>query len=185
MDALQALQQRVSCPRLTSPGPTPKQLEQLIRAAVRVPDHARLRPWRFLLIEGDSLDKFGELLVKAQLAQDPAASAAAMQKTRNKPLRAPAMIVAIASIKEHPKVPEIEQLISAGAAASNIVTAAFSLGLGAIWRTGTAAYQPIIKQGLGLVAGEHIIGFIYLGTPAAKLKPAPDLAIEDFYKSWS
>lgn len=90
MDALQALQQRVSCPKLTAPGPTPQQLEQLIHAAIRVPDHARLRPWRFLLIAGDGLDKLGELLVTAQLAQDPDATPQALQKTRNKPRRAPA-----------------------------------------------------------------------------------------------
>ena len=185
MDALQALQQRVSCPKLTAPGPTPQQLEQLIRAAIRVPDHARLRPWRFLLIAGDGLDKLGELLVTAQLTQDPDATPPALQKTRSKPRRAPAIIVVIARTQAHSKVPEIEQLISAGAAANNIVTAAFAMGLGAMWRTGNAAYHPIIKQGLGLEANEQVIGFIYLGTPTGVLKPVPDVATNDFFQSWS
>lgn len=185
MDALQALQQRVSCSKLTAPGPTPQQLEQLIRAAIRVPDHARLRPWRFLLIEGDGLDKLGELLVKVQLAQDPDATPQALQKARDKPRRAPAIIVVIASTQTHPKVPEIEQLISAGAAANNIVTAAFALGLGAMWRTGNAAYHPVIKQGLRLEANERVIGFIYLGTPVGVLKPVPDVVINNFLQPWS
>lgn len=184
MDLLMALQTRVSCPLLTDPGPTKDQIEQLIKAAIRAPDHANMRPWRFLLIEGGGRDRMGELLAAAALADNPSCEQSALDKARRKPHRAPAMLVVIASIDEHPKVPAVEQIVSAGAAANNIVSAAFALGIGAYWRTGGAAYHPVVKEGLGLTDNEQIIGFIYLGTPKTDLKPLPDLDPNDYLQIW-
>ncbi len=185
MDVITALQNRVSCALLTEPGPGAEQLEILLKAAVRAPDHAMLKPWRFLLIEGEAREKMGELLVKAVLVDKPDSDAAALKKIRRKPFRAPTILVIIAKIKEHPKVPAIEQIITVGAAANNLVTAAFSLGIGAYWRTGSAAYNSIVKEGLGLAPSEEIIGFIYLGTPQVKFKPAPKIEVGDLLERWS
>lgn len=184
MDLLTALQTRVSCPLLTDPGPSEEQIQELVKAAARAPDHKSLRPWRFLLIEGDARLGMGELLAKAVMSDNPDADAAALDKARRKPLRAPTIIVAIATITEHPKVPEIEQIISAGAAANNLVTAAFAIGIGAYWRTGGAAFHPLVKEGLGLQENEQIIGFIYLGTPKTQLRPAPVAEPGEFIERW-
>ncbi|MCF7982003.1 MAG: nitroreductase family protein [Pseudomonadales bacterium] len=184
MDALTALHHRVSCALLTEPGPSQAQLETMLKAAARAPDHANLRPWRFLLVEGHARQQMGELMAKAVLADKPETEPAALDKVRRKPLRAPTIVIAVAQMKEHPKVPEIEQIISVGAAANNLIIAAFALGVGAYWRTGSAAYHPVVKEGLGLSDNEIIIGFIYLGTPQVKRKPAPEVCIQDIIEPW-
>ena len=184
MDVLTALHNRVTCALLAEPGPSAEQLEIMLKAAVRAPDHANLRPWRFLLIEGAAREQLGEVLVQAALTDTPDSAPEALDKVRRKTLRAPTIVVVVAKLTEHPKVPEIEQIITAGAAATNLVTAAFALGVGAYWRTGGAAYHSVVKEGLGLAKNEVIIGFIYLGTPQVKLKPAPEIRIRDVLVSW-
>ena len=114
MEALEALLQRVSVARLGDPAPTAAQRELLFRAALRAPDHGQLRPWRFLTVEGEARVALGELFARAQQARDPQAPAALLDKARGMPLRAPLLIVAIASLKAHAKVPESEQLLAAG-----------------------------------------------------------------------
>lgn len=165
MDAITALTQRVSVAKLQEPGPSEQQLSQLIAAAVRAADHGLLRPWRFLRVQGEDRDRLGEVFCEAALAGSESVSEAAQQKFRNMPLRAPCLLVVIASIQEHPKVPAQEQVVSAGAAAQNIINAAYALGLGAMWRTGDMAYNPSVTQALGLQANEKLVGYIYLGTP--------------------
>lgn len=179
MDAIEALHNRVSIPVLKDPAPTPEQVQAMLKAATRAPDHKMLKPWRFIIIEGQGRERFGDLLVRAVLAKDPQTTDEVLTKARNKPLRAPMIIVTIACLTDHPKVPEIEQLITAGVAANNIVTAAFALGLGAYWRTGAPAYDEVVKEGLGLAGNEQITGFIYLGTPDGRCRrlPEPDTAI--------
>jgi len=184
MDALTALQARVSCPLLTDPGPTPGQVEQLLKAAVRAPDHQSLRPWRFILIEGAAREQMGELLAKALLVDNPGATTGELDQARRKALRAPAIMVIVVRLTEHPKVPKIEQIISAGAAGSNLVTAAFALGIGAYWRSGKAATHPVVKEGLGLQPHEQIVGFVYLGTPQTRLKPVPEIDTHQLLTCW-
>jgi nitroreductase len=100
-------------------------------------------------------------------------------------MRAPTIIVVVACIKQHPRVPEIEQLISAGAAAQNMLNAAYALDLGAIWRTGDIAYDSTFSKKLGLDANEKIVGFLYLGTAPDGLRTkTPQLNTTDFFKSW-
>ena len=93
-------------------------------------------------------------------------------------------MVVIASPKENPKVPEIEQWLSAGAAAQNMITAAYAQGVGAVWRTGDYAYDPSVMAGLGLSDAERIIGFLYLGTVQIAPPEAPETAIDDYFQSW-
>ncbi|PWB33481.1 nitroreductase [Pseudomonas sp. SDI] len=183
MEALDALLNRVSVPRLVEPAPNAAQREALFQAALRAPDHGQLRPWRFLTIEGAAREKLGELLVAAAQAKGDA-SQAALDKARAMPLRAPLLIVVIARLQEHFKVPKAEQLIAAGCAAHGILIAAHAQGIGAVWRTGELSYTRQVAEGLGLAAGEEVIGFLYVGTPVNEPRQAPVLATEEFVKAW-
>jgi nitroreductase len=189
MDAIAALHQRVSQSRLQAPAPNAEQLEILIRAAIRAADHGNLQPWRFLIIEGEGLVKLGQLFAKRAAMKDTDISQAQLDRFKSMPLRAPMIIVAIAKCQAHPKVPKIEQLIAAGAAAQNLINASFALGLGAIWRTGDMAYDDGIKQALGLVTNEmldeQIVGFIYIGTAASNAAPPRELNPGDFFTAWT
>ncbi len=185
MDALDVLQRRVSAPRLTQPAPTLAQRDAIFRSALRAADHGRLQPWRYLVIEGDTaLARFGELLCQAALVDDPTLSQAAQDAQRRKPFRAPMIVVAIARVVEHPKVPALEQLIAVGAGVQNMLNAAYALGLGAYWRTGAMAYHPHVKLGLGLAQEEQIVGFLYLGTPATPLQAAEPASPGEFFSTW-
>jgi len=185
MDALTALHQRVSVPRLTEPAPTPEQCHGLIKAALRAADHGNLQPWRFLVIEGDGLIQLGELFARVGMLNNPQLSDTEVDRFKSMPKRAPMIIVSIAVCQEHPKVPIIEQVISAGAATQNLITAAFAMGLGAVWRTGDLAYDPQIMAGLGLKTDEKIVGFVYLGTPLTPAGAPKSALPEDFFTVWS
>lgn len=186
MDALDALLTRVSVPRLVDPAPDAAQRELLFRAALRAPDHALLHPWRFLTIEGAAREQLGELFAEALLAgaDQTAAGEQALAKARAMPLRAPLLIVVIANIQNHFKVPAQEQIIAAGCAAHGILLAAHVQGIGAVWRTGELAYNTHVAKGLGLRDNEQVIGFLYLGTPERELRTPQQLPLEDFVSVW-
>jgi len=164
MDALIALTTRVSPAALDAPGPSANALQTILEAAVAAPDHGRMRPWRFILIEGTAREKFGALLAESLQRRDPAAPAGKLEAERKKALRAPLIVVVAAQVQAEAKVPEIEQLVAVGAAAQNMLVAAHALGFGGFWRTGAIAYDPAMKRALGLAETDAIIGFLYLGT---------------------
>ena len=182
--AIDVLINRVSRGLLTAPAPSGDALPLIQRAALRAADHRQLRPWRFLTVEGEGLVRLGELFLAAKQGDNPALSPEDASRTRGLPLRAPMVIVAIASCVEDPKVPEVEQLLSAGAAVQNMLNATHALGFGAMWRTGDLASHPRVRDGLGLAANETIIGFLYLGTPQGPLREAPRLDPQAFFKTW-
>lgn len=184
MDALDALHQRVSAPKLQAPAPSQSQRQALYQAATRAADHGMMQPWRFLEVEDQGLEALGELFLEAALSDNPDLPEAAREATKSKPQRAPLILVAIASCKDNPKVPHIEQIISAGAAVQNMLNAAFAQGLGAYWRTGGMAYHPIVRQGLGLKNGEELIGFVYLGTPAKPFRTPRPVDSNQFVLPW-
>ncbi|WPO98913.1 NAD(P)H nitroreductase [Pseudomonas sp. HR96] len=184
MEALDVLLNRVSVPRLVEPAPTQVQREILFEAALRAPDHGQLRPWRFLTVEGAAREQLGEVLVQAVQASGEA-SEAAMQKARGMPLRAPLLVVVIASLVEHHKVPASEQLLAAGCAAHGILLAAYAQGIGAVWRTGELSYSPVVAESLGLLDNEQVIGFLYLGTPVNPPREAPKVELADYVSVWS
>lgn len=185
MDAISLLTQRNSAPRLSEPGPDQAQLERLFAAAARAPDHGRLRPWRFIVIRGEGRDRLGRLLEEALAAREPEAGEEARQKARNAPLRAPLVIAVVACVQDHPKIPAIEQWLSAGCAAYGILLAAQALGFGAIWRTGENSYDPHVLRGLSLADNEALAGFIYLGTPTGSEKPIPTVNLAELVSEWS
>ena len=112
MDAMHALLGRSSAPKLADPAPEGEVRERIFRAALRAPDHARLRPWRFHVVEGEARSRLGEALARAMQARDPGSDEAALAKLRANPLRAPLVLLMVARITEHPKVPALEQQFS-------------------------------------------------------------------------
>lgn len=171
-DLLVAIKNRCSATRLVDPGPTPNEIEEILLAGARAPDHGRLRPWRFLVLTGEARIRLGDLLSRALSARTPDAPEIILKREREKPLRAPAIIVAAAAVNAtHPKIPVIEQIVAVGAAVENMILAAQALGYGSMWRTGAPAYDAIVKQGLGLKESDQIVAFLYLGTVQSTLGP--------------
>jgi len=183
-EILRFLQQRNSSPRLAAPAPEGDTLEEIFRAALRVPDHAWLRPWRFITIAGERRRVFGEELERCLLRRRPDADAAARDKARAAPLRAPLLVAVVARLSQHPKVPHLEQRLSAGCAAYALVLAAEAAGYAGIWRTGDAAFDRGVMDALGLAPEEELVGFVYLGTRDGSPKPLPRLEPADFVKPW-
>jgi nitroreductase len=173
MQAIDALLKRRSAKTLADPAPDEGALALLLECASRAPDHGRLRPWRFIVIRGPARERLGELMAEQLLRKQPQASAEALQRERQKALRAPLIIVVAAVCSATAKVPAIEQILSAGAAAENMMLAATALGFGAMWKTGEAAYDDKVKVALGLDASDSIVGFLYVGTAPPDAVPPP------------
>ncbi|HEY7890563.1 MAG TPA: nitroreductase [Steroidobacteraceae bacterium] len=176
MQAIDALLKRRSAKALTDPAPDEGALELLLECASRAPDHGRLRPWRFIVIRRAARERLGELLADQLRRKLPGASAETLQRERQKALRAPLIVVVAAVRNAAARIPPIEQILAAGAAAQNLMLAADALGFGAMWKTGDAAYDDTVKTALGLAAEDAIVGFLYLGTPAADGVPPPTRA---------
>jgi len=183
-ELLHFLNSRNSSPKLAEPGPTPEQLEEIISAGLRAPDHARLRPWRFLSVSGERRRDLGQLFRQALVGRNPDADEAALTKAENAPLRAPLVLVVVCRLSEHPKVPHVEQRLSAGCAAHGILLAAEALGYAGIWRTGDVSFDRAFMNALGLESNEEISGFLYLGTRDGEPKPLPSLQAADYCRSW-
>lgn len=184
MDAYEALITRVSPKELGEPAPDEAALRKILAAALRAPDHGRLRPWRFISIQGEGRRHLGDLLASALGRRDPDAGPELIERERQKALRAPLIIVVAAHIAASPKIPPVEQLLSAAAAAENMMIACHALGFAAMWKTGEPAYDPAVKEALGLEAGDEIAAFLYIGTPITMPKPPLPLDQAEFVKSW-
>lgn len=185
MDAIDAILARRSTGRLAAPGPGPDDLPRILEAAAAAPDHGALRPWRFVVLEGEALDELGAVLEAAYVERCAAAGVEAVEasrrKERTKLHRAPTVLVVGAVRRPSDKVPWEEQVASAAAAAQNALLAATALGYGSMWRTGDPAYDDRVKAALGLRPEDAIVGFLYLGTAGATDAGAaggrrPDLA---------
>jgi len=167
MDTLVALTSRQSVPPAFLAGPAPEgaALERILTAAASAPDHGKLRPWRFIVIRGDARERLGEVFVEALRRREPEPPESALDQERARPLRAPLQIAVAATVDpDHPKIPAIEQILSAGAAVQNMLLAAHAEGFGAKWVTGANAYDEHVKAALGLAAADRLVGFVYLGT---------------------
>jgi nitroreductase len=163
MEAIEALNTRATAKTYGESAPTREHLAIVLQAAVRAPDHGRLRPWRFMLVEGNQRRRFGELLAASALRRVPGLSEGDLQRERDKAIRAPLIIVVACRAVTGTKVPVIEQILAAGAAAQNILLALHTLGYVAAWKTGEAAYDPEVKKALGFAVDDHLVGFIYTG----------------------
>ena len=159
-----------SAKAMTGPGPSKDQIETILAAAMRVPDHGKLFPWRFIVFEEEGRRRMGELLVEAIRETEPQATHERLDMERHRFLRAPVVIGVVSRTREQIPIPEWEQILSAGAVCQTMLIAAHALGFVANWLTEWPAYHPIVKERLGLKPGERIAGFIYVGTSAVPLE---------------
>jgi nitroreductase len=165
MELFETIQTRVSSGRLTEPGPTPEQLERLIHAAGRAPDHGRMKPWRFIIVNGAARETFATAVAEARRARLPDMTDDQIVAEREKIRRSPSIVVIGCAVRRDiAKVPEIEQVVAAGAAAQNMFLAAHALGFGVMWKTGPAAYDDQVKAAVGLAPDDHIVAILHLGT---------------------
>lgn len=171
MEVFDAIRTRQSIGKVKS-DPIPRELiERMLASAAHAPNHHKVRPWRFVVLTGAARERLGEVMADSLRARDPNTTDEALTRERLKPLRAPVLIAAGVDKPSLAKAVEIENVCAVAAAAQNMLLAAHALGLGAIWRTGPAAYDAGVKTFLGFTPDQHLIGFIYIGYLEAD--PAP------------
>jgi nitroreductase len=158
---------------LHGPPPTAAELATLLTIASRVPDHGRLTPWRFVVFEGDARLAAGEKIVEVFRANRPDATPEQIEHERKRLARAPLVVAVVSRAAPHIKIPEWEQVLSAGAAATSLVFAAYALGFAASWLTEWYAYDRRVLDALGVRPEERIAGFVHIGRAA---KPVEDRA---------
>ncbi len=169
---------------LSTPGPDREQIEQILKLALRVPDHKVVAPTRFVIFEGESRQKFGLELHKAYLKRDSKPTEQQEEIEKNRFMRAPVVIAAITSFKEKPGVPNSEQLLSTGASCQNLINGIAAFGFAAQWVTEWTAYDETVKQALGAGDNEEISGFIYVGTPNVTPKERRRPEVADVISYW-
>lgn len=172
-DALELLKTRRSVKpmELTGPAPSATEIDTLITIASRVPDHGKLKPWRFIVFEGKAREAAGDIIAEVFRAAHPEATPDQLDFERKRLARAPLVIAVVSRAGPHVKIPEWEQQLSAGAAAMNLVTAAYAMGFAASWITEWYAYDRSVLARLGLAENERIAGFVHIGRPT---KPPED-----------
>ena len=186
MDALEALTTRASAVRLSEPAPSDADVADAFRAAARAPDHGLLRPWKFITVRGDARHALGEVMAQALAAREPHVPDSVLTRERQKPFRAPLLIVVAAKVQpDHPKIPEIEQVMSAATAAHNLGIVFHAKGFGTMWRTGAMAYDAAVKRALGLDPHDHIVAIQYVGTPEAHSPDDWRVDPADFVADWT
>jgi nitroreductase len=180
-DALELLKTRRSLKpvELAAPGPTAAEIDTLLTIASRVPDHGKLTPWRFIVFEGEARTAAGEAIATAFCAKYPDSKPEHIESERKRLARAPLVIAVVSRAAPHVKIPEWEQVLSAGAAAMSLVLAAHALGFGANWITEWYAYDRNALTALGVKENEKIAGFIHIGTPVQPPEDRPRPALAD------
>jgi nitroreductase len=168
---------------LSAPGPSPAQLETILKAATRVPDHGKMSPWYFIVFEGEARAQMGEIIAQAFQKENPDAREDKIKSERERFLRAP-LVVAIVSRVRKGKKPVWEQILSAGAAAMNFSLAAHASGFGACWLTEWYGFDENVKAAMGLDERDHIVGFLYVGSvavpPEERERPDLNLIVNHF-----
>lgn len=184
--ALALLGTRRSCrPRdLAEPGPSPEELERILRIAMRTPDHGKLHPWRFVHVPRSAREAFAQLLDEAYRVDNPDPGRLEIEANARFARQAPALVVALSSPAPGHKIPEWEQQLSCGAAVMNLLHAAHASGYAAGWVTGWAAYSPRVLAAFG-APPERIAGFVFIGTPSVELEERPRPAYEEVASRWA
>lgn len=175
---------RRSIGNVSIPAPTHEQIAMAIECAMTAPDHKKLQPWRFIVTEGLARHKMGQALLTAAKAQAEREGEILNEKTEQKtlkmPLRAPTIITVVTKMQKHYKVPEYEQLLSAGAAVQNLILALKAQGFSTLWRTGLLANEPAVKQYFEVGDDDYVVGFIYTGTSHCDMPTRKEIDINDF-----
>ena len=175
----------VTARNLTEPGPSEEQLDMILRAAHRVPDHGKLGPWRFIILKGNARAAFGEILGAAYKKENPDAFDELIEVEKERFQRAPVIVAVTSRITPEHKIPEWEQTLSSGAACMNMLNAAHALGLAAQWITEWPAYNDDVAKALGVGEKERIAGFIYIGTAAQPPDERTRPDIDDIVTEWT
>jgi len=160
-----------SAKAMKAPGPSQRQLADILQAGARAPDHGKLFPWRFIVFEGDGRARAGDIL--AEVLEAEGEREKQVEEERGRFLRAPLVIGVISAAREMHKVPVWEQELSAGAVCQNILIAATALGFVGNWLTEWYAFHPAVKEKFGLKPGERVAGFLYIGTAKDELEERP------------
>ena len=182
MNALETILLRKSIPLMEDPKPSKNQLKKIYKAGLRAPDHGGLNPWKFIEVSGDDRIKLGKKFVKITKKAKKNPSIELLNKVKKAPLRAPLIIIVVANIKKDSPIPKIEQILSAGAAAQNMMLASSSMGFYSIWRTGHLAFNEHINKSLKLNKSDVVIGYLYIGSSSKKIPTPKELKIEKFVK---
>ena len=178
LQALDLLLTRQSCPRLSAPAPNQEQINIILDAATRVPDHGSLTPWEFIIVKGEGLTKLAEIFKQATFKLSGDENKA--NRAFSLPARAPMMIICVAKCVEHVKIPILEQQISAACSVMAMQQSAFALGYGGIWRTGELAFNSDVNEALNLNLLDQIVGFLYLGSQTVEMPVKPRRSGQDF-----
>jgi len=185
MNAIDNILNRNSPRELVSPHPNEKEMETIYKCALRAPDHAWLRPSRFIQVTGKGLSKLSEIFYCFAKDNINNIGENVLERAKKAPFRAPMIVVIVSSMRKHPKVPEIEQMLSTAAAAQNILLALNALNYGGIWRTGPFALNEAVGKYLGLKENDQVLGYLYVGTVTGNLKKIPQLNVSEFVTKWS
>lgn len=169
---------------LKEPGPNAEELETLLTIATRVPDHGKITPWRLVVFQGEARAEAGALLAEIAAKRTPGLDEAGLEAERNRFLPAPLTIGVLSAPVAHPKVPELEQVLSAGNVAFNLVHAAHALGYAASWVTRWFSFDDEAARLLGAGPGERFVGFVHIGTPSTAMEDRPRPALADIVRYW-
>jgi nitroreductase len=168
---------------MIAPGPSDDQLRTLLEAAIRVPDHGKLAPWRFVIVGTDQRARLADLLTGAYRAEKPEAGRLEIEAMENFAHQAPALVVVLSAPVAESKIPVWEQELSAGAACMNLLAAVHAHGFVGSWLTGWPAYSDAVRDAFG-TAGQRIAGFLFIGSPARPLEERPRPVYEDVVRLW-
>jgi nitroreductase len=168
---------------MVAPGPDDSQLHAILQAAIRVPDHGKLNPWRFVVVEADQRDRLAQLIVGAFRAEQPLATDAQIEAMEQYAHQAPTLVVVLSSPIPG-KIALWEQQLSAGAACMNLLTATHASGFVGGWLTGWPAYSDTVRDAFA-GPGDRIAGFIFIGSPLRELSERPRAAFEEVVSHWS
>ena len=185
MKAIENIRTRNSHSKLIEPHPTSEEMKVVYESALRAPDHAGLHPSQYIEVTGNGLKRLSGVFLKYANSHINGLNDKLLKKYENAPYRAPMIIVLICNIKEHPKVPEIEQMLSTAAAAQNILLSLHALQYGAIWRTGVFALNNEISTFFDLEKSQRILGYIYVGTISGKTKRLKNIDFRDHVSKWN
>lgn len=180
-EALNRLMSRQSAWPLTEPPPTSQEMRRILGAALCAPDHGQLRPWRFVIIRGEARAALGDVFVAAAHRRDPGDNA---ERFRSKAFAAPLVIALVANVRNGHKVPVQEQILSAAAGVMNVLNALHLLGYGGFWATGRNSHDAMVHEALGLGDTEHLLGFLYIGTPRNANRVVARSAPRGFVREW-
>ncbi len=181
---LDTLLSRQSHYGLTEPAPSDDELDLILDTALRAPDHAQLRPWRYVLIRDEARAELAEVLIELARAREPNLEPDHLQALRDGAHAAPLLIAVGAAVRTDTGIPEVEQILSTGAATMNLLNAIHALGYGAFWITGDISADPALPRALDFEPGDRLLGFVMVGTPLSNDAPRPRPARANHVREW-